>query len=270
MASVTEILESRILSQSSINYFYSCRRKFKLAYIDKKYGEHEYGDAQGFDFSWLGMVIHRVLEDFYKPEHFPCEEDLDRDAKNKIEAVLISILDKHWEYGQPQHHLINAKSMLNLFSIREAKRWEEQGHDPTMNFVPQFREYKLEDTDSLRLQAIIDVVWVDKAGRVRPHPRDYKTNKKPEITQPMKMQALVTSMLINNAFEEMPTHFEFLFLRTNKSLLYEITPERINKAIEKIEFMWKEIEEKHFMKNLKECYWCPVKVYCEGGNRCWL
>jgi CRISPR/Cas system-associated exonuclease Cas4 (RecB family) len=267
--SVNEIIESKLLSQSSINKFIFCQRRFKFSYIDGKRDTAEAGVDRGFDYSWLGNTVHRVLEDFYKAENFPSENDLNADAENKIEAVLLRLLDQHWIYGQPELHLIDAKSMMKIFSQREAQRWREQKDDPVLNFVPEFREYELKD-EKLRLMAIVDALWVDKDGHINPYPRDYKTNKKPEITGEMKLQALITSMLINNLFEQMPTHFEFLFLRTNKSILYEITTERINKAIGKIEWMWKKIQEGDFPKNMTNCYWCPVKKYCEGENRCWL
>ena len=266
---VKEVVDTRILSQSSINRFLECRRMFKLTYIENKQGKAEAGLDYQFDYSWLGKVIHKVLEEFYLPQNFPSEKDLDADGTNKIELVLLSLLDKHWEFGQPELKLIDAKTMLKLFAQREAQRWKEQRNDPDINFVPQYREFELLD-ENIRLTAIIDVMWIDKNNNVNPVPRDYKTNKRPEITQSMKLQALITAMLINNKLNEMPTHFEFLFLRTNKSLLYEITTERINKAISIIENMWKEIENENFPKNLKSCYWCPVKNYCEGESRCWI
>jgi CRISPR/Cas system-associated exonuclease Cas4 (RecB family) len=266
-----EIIDTQILSQSSINRFFECQRRFKLEYIDKKRGRKEAGMDQGFRYDWLGRVIHQVLEEFYKVEYFPSEKDLDADGANKIELVLLSLLDKYWEFGQPELHLIDAKNMLKMFAQREAQRWAEYRADPESDilFVPQYREFELLD-ESIRLRAIVDVMWIDKKGHINPHPRDYKTNKKPEITQAMKLQACVTAILINNKLEEMPSHFEFLFLRTNKSLLYEITTENINKAITIIEKMWKEIESENFPKNLANCFWCPVKNYCEGESRCWI
>jgi CRISPR/Cas system-associated exonuclease Cas4 (RecB family) len=265
-----EVLQSRLLSQTSINTFYECRQQFKLVYVDSKIQVDEKGKPFApFPYDWLGRIIHRILEEFYKPENFPSQEELEADAKNKIEAVLLNLLDKHWEYGQPDYHLKDAKSMLQLFAVRESKRWRKSQKDASINFIP-FTEVDLHDIKHLRLRAIIDAFWLDQNKELRPYPRDYKTSKEAKLTSQMKLQALVCSMLLFNKLGKMPEKFEFLFLRTNKSITYEITQERINKAIDKIEFMWREIKTEHFPKNLKECFWCPMKIFCAGMSRCWV
>jgi len=267
---VQEILDSKLLSQTAINKFYECPKKYELIYADQCQGNPEPNERTRFDYGWFGSMMHTILEDFYRPQYFPDDDDLDRDAKNKIEAVLLQLLDAHWEYGQSEVHLMDAKDMLRLFSIRESGRWKvwRMDPDPGVDFIPRFRELDIKD-EKIRLRAIIDAMWTDKDGNII-LVRDYKSNKKAELTGPMKMQALVTAMLIDGVFGQMIKEFEFLFLRVNKPIRFEITTERINKAIGKIEYMWEQIEKQEFQKNTKECYWCPMKLYCEGKSRCWI
>ena len=135
---VRDVLSSTLLSQSSINVFLECQKRYKLQYTDKKRVMEEGGITRRFDYGWLGSIIHQILEEFYDDKNFPTEEEFNRNAQPKIEAVLMRLLDEHWDYGQPEMALIDAKAMLHLFSVREAKRWEDTKDDTTLIFKPTF------------------------------------------------------------------------------------------------------------------------------------
>lgn len=244
------------LSPSSINTFLQCPLKFKFSKID---GIRE----PATEATLLGNFVHDVLENMYL---LPCDQRTKQTAKNLARLI--------WEkkYVEQVADLVRPEEM-NSF------RWKAwfcienlwQTENP---FEEEFDGIEFEINTSINgtvIKGFIDRYQITENGiKIS----DYKTGKIPaakwqkdKFFQLYIYAAGLEMLGVGKAFE-----LELLYLKGPKTFLTKVENEELDKTINKISFVKKEIDQRCETENFETktsvlCGWCYFKPNCPAWRK---
>ena len=185
-------IETRIMSPTAINTYFSCPRKFYFRYIKKLRLKPSIHLIRG-------QIIHKTLSRFH-------ENRPGRNSPNplsEIRAALIGTFNQEWKNHE--------KTLQSLgLSARRLEYFHDESELMLLNFAhwffkngmpfPAFSELKI-FSNALRMMGIIDAVMFtdDKAVLI-----DYKTSSHRTISDDILRQAALYALLYEDKYGKAP------------------------------------------------------------------
>jgi DNA helicase II / ATP-dependent DNA helicase PcrA len=237
-----------VISYSQIETFKRCPLQYKYNYIIKI--PVPISSAASF-----GITIHNALKDFYQ---------LVLQGKTANQREMIRILKSAWinqGYSSKQHEK-KMYSRAKEFLLQFLKKGYNKKDKP----IALEQDFRIKIKKELNLVGRFD--RVDQLNNGKIELIDYKTGKvatQKDVDKNMQMTiyALASS---NKGFYNLDSQkikLSFYFLQTHEKISTLRTKEQINKAIENIIKIKKEIEESDFFpKPGLYCDFCDFKLIC--------
>jgi CRISPR/Cas system-associated exonuclease Cas4 (RecB family) len=235
-----------MLSPTSINTYLRCPRKYYLKYIK---GLKEKPSIHLF----RGKAVHDSIARFHR---------IDAKKFNTFEEIkieLLSIFNHAW-LGQEEEirKLKLPEEALNDYYYESAEMligWLKRHLKAIMNGQTKPEtEVKL-FSQSHRVMGIIDAVHRQNGKALL---TDYKTSKKDELTQDIKVQMAIYALLYQENFGMLPDSITIDFLKLGSQATFRVTEQFIQYATK----LCREIHEKTSSKN-EEDYPCKCGGWCE-------
>lgn len=239
-------MSQNVLSPTSINTYLRCPRKYYLKYIE---GLKEKSSIHLI----RGKVVHESLARF----HQTCRERLGTFEEMKIR--LLSFFNQAWLEQEAELWSLNLpEEVIDEFYHESAEMligWLERNLQTLMNGQPRPEtEVKLL-SQRHRVMGIIDAIHKQN-GKVSI--TDYKTGKKDDLTQEIKIQMAIYALLYKENYGTLPDSISIDFLKHQRTNSFKVTDEFTNYAIK----ICKEIHEKTSSTN-EEDYPCTCGGWCE-------
>jgi ATP-dependent helicase/DNAse subunit B len=220
------------LSKSKIYTFEKCPFYYKLTYLDDAIKDDKSEPMQ------RGVEIHKLAEDFFKPE-------------NKTPENLIKEIQKHPLYEKHKEAVINIVKFNNRMGFR----------------MPLFREEILVEPE-LNIKGVIDRVDLDDKGNYIL--LDYKSGKKHPLSD-YRFELALYTYLFEMTHNQKITHWGIYFIDADSEVIEKRDQQEIIKAIEKVKDIRRKIKERMESNKFEKtpgwlCMYCPaVKEGLCGG-----
>ena len=238
-------MSQNILSPTSINTYLRCPRKYYLKYIK---GLKERPSIHLI----RGKAVHDSISRFHQ---------MDIRKFNTLEEMkteLLSLFNQAWvEQGEEFRRLKLPEGMLNEYYSESAemliswlKRHVKAVRDGQAKPDTEVKLF----SQTHRVMGIIDAVFRQN-GTVSL--TDYKTGKKEELTQDIKIQMAIYALLYQENFGMLPDSITIDFLKLESQATFPVTDEFTNYAIK----MCKDIHENTSSTN-EEDYPCKCGGWC--------
>jgi len=199
---ITEVvkIENRTLSPTAINTYLACPRKFYLRYV-KKF------KTRPSIYLLRGNIVHRTIHNYHKNN--PRTPSLP--SLGMIRQELLNLFNQLWDRAADQ------LSALDL-SDRQIEFFHDDSELMLLNYshwlyksgltTPDLTEARIFSCD-LKLMGIIDAVYENPDQVILV---DYKTSKKPVITDDIRRQAVLYALLYQDRFKKAPDTIWIHFL----------------------------------------------------------
>lgn len=239
-------MTTKFLSPTSINTYLRCPRKYYLKYIK---GLKEKPSIHLI----RGKAIHNSLARF----HQTCREKPDN--FKEMMSELLSLFDHAWVEQEEELRRLNLPGeALNEYyheSVEMLTSWLKRNIKAVANgMVKPETEVRL-FSQRYRVMGIIDVIHNQSGKAIL---TDYKTGKKEELTQDIKVQMAVYALLYRENYGILPDSIVIDFLKHDKAIPFKVTDEFPNHAIK----ICKEVHAKTSSGN-EEDYPCKCDGWCE-------
>lgn len=236
---------------SALNEYETCPYKCMETY--GKIGE-EPNQSEGNFYSHVGTILHECFE------HYGREQIEGRFCSIGDLMQILNAKMVDFPYPYPSGNL---KPFEWNELMREQLVWTYENHLLNTQFHDvehKFDDLKLLDTTDLCFSGTIDVIRKNDRGYVL---EDYKTGRvytKKEIQS--NMQSCIYALACKEMFGELPYKFRFIFTKFKKVIEIDITPEQINRALNRINLNIERIEKGLFEPNTSNQYFC--KNFCNS------
>jgi len=239
-------MTTKFLSPTSINTYLRCPRKYYLKYIK---GLKEKPSIHLI----RGKAVHDSLARF----HQTCREKLDTFEEMKTE--LLSFLNHSWLEQKEELQKLNfPEEVLNEY-YRESEEmlsgWLKRNMKATANGKTKPESEIRLFSQRYRVTGIIDTIHNQNGKTIL---TDYKTSKKDELTQDIKIQMAIYALLYRENYGTLPGSIVIDFLKHDKDIPFKVTDEFPNHAIK----ICKEVHEKT-SSDKEEDYPCKCNGRCE-------
>ncbi|MBT4445801.1 PD-(D/E)XK nuclease family protein [archaeon] len=233
-------MANRIESPSSINTFKQCPRKYYYTYVEKL--------PRGSSIHLVrGNIAHSTLEYFYDIDISKYTND---DFEKNFHQTIQKLLFNQWgEYKEKLDALHLSNDKLRFYfeeTMMMVINW-------TNHFIKEFTEELKNNPAALeevfhKVSPVREMEYKSEEHKVRGfidaiayknnevHIIDYKTNKKPQIKDSIKLQLAIYCMMYKEKHGKMPDKVGVFFLRNNLQML-KTTPEMVTRAKEEIELI---------------------------------
>jgi len=240
----------RGISQSGMSIFRDCPYAYKIRYIDGK--KPIFFAPQILD---IGKFVHDAIDRYYK-NYF-----LTEGTANDVLSHSYGYLRDNWDLSlQPEDLKKGFECLYNH------AKWEETNINNGIGTKP-LSEVEINGEGFF---GIIDYVDIPNKKVI-----DWKTGRKPYLSQNYRMQAYVYKVLYESKFNEELTHFDFFFLFPNEWRTVKYDSEKQIKVGEEVEQIKTDIlnaiQDENFPKEPRtpgKCKSCEYKLYCKiiGGE----
>ena len=239
-------MTEKFLSPTSINTYLRCPRKYYLKYIK---GLKEKPSI----YLVRGKAVHDTLSQFHQTD----TGNLGNFEEMKI--GLLSFLNHAWIKQEEEIRKLKLPDeVLNEYYHESAQMligWIKRNFKTIVNDQPKPEtEVKL-FSQTYRVMGIIDAIYKQN-GQVSL--TDYKTSKKDELTQDIKIQMAIYALLYKENCGVLPDTVAIDFLKHEKAIPFKVTDEFIHYATK----ICKEVHEKTTSTN-EEDYPCKCGGWCE-------
>ena len=239
-------MTTKFLSPTSINTYFRCPRKYYLKYIK---GLKEKPSIHLI----RGKAIHDSLARF----HQTCREKFDTFKEMKSE--LLSLFAHAWVEQEGELRKLDLPEVaLNEYyheSLEMLTSWLKRNLKALANGkVKPETEVRL-FSQRYRVMGIIDTIHNQSGKTIL---TDYKTGKKEELTQDIKVQMAVYALLYRDNYGILPDSIVIDFLKHDKAIPFKVTDEFPDHAIK----ICKEVHAKTSSVN-EEDYPCKCGGWCE-------
>ena len=240
-------MTTKFLSPTSINTYLRCPRKYYLKYIK---GLKEKPSI----YLIRGKAVHNSIARFHQ---------IDAKSFNDFEEMKIEILSLFnlaWvEQEEEIRKLRLPEEVLDEYYYESAEMligWLKRHIKAVMNGQRKPEtEVKL-FSQTHRLMGIIDAIYKQN-GKVSL--TDYKTSKKDELTQDIKIQMAIYALLYKENYGALPDTISVDFLKHERATGFKVTDEFTDHAIK----VCKDIHERTTSKQ-EEDYPCKCGGWCEN------
>ena len=239
-------MTGKFLSPTSINTYLRCPRKYYLKYVK---GLKEKPNIHLI----RGKAIHDSLARF----HQTCKEK--PGTFEEMKSGLLSFLNHSWVEREEELRKLDLPEETLNECYRESEemliRWLRRNIKSLIN--PRTKpetEVRL-FSRKYRVMGIIDTIHYQRRKAIL---TDYKTSKKEELTQDIKVQMAIYALLYRENHGTLPCSIVIDFLKHDKAIPFKVTDEFSNHAIK----ICKEVHQKTFSTN-EEDYPCKCGGWCE-------
>ena len=191
---------SRLLSPTAINTYLYCPRKYYLRYIKRL-------KSKPSIYLTRGSIVHKAIEKF----HQKSGPDLKQTSLYNLASRLLNLFQAAWNKAKLEIEALKLGDEKIAGFCRESRlmminfsQWLFNKGLPS----PSNTEVKL-ISRNLGLMGVIDAVYDSQPGAILV---DYKTSMKPVITEDMKRQAGLYSLLYQDRYAKIPHQFWIHFL----------------------------------------------------------
>jgi len=237
-------MTQKTLSPTSINTYLRCPRKYYLKYVK---GLQEKPSIHLI----RGKAVHEALAKFH-------QTDFGSDTFESMKAGLLAYFSHAWmEQDKEIQQLKLPEGVLKEFYYESAGMltdWLRRHIEAVQRGESRAQtEVKL-FSQAHRVMGIIDAIH-KRDGRVTL--TDYKTGKKDELTQDIKIQMAIYALLYQENFGALPESIIIDFLKFGNAVPFKVTEEFRQYAIK----ICKEVHEKTASVN-EEDYPCTCGGWC--------
>ena len=237
----------RLLSPTAINTYLSCPRKYYLRYIKRL-------KSKPSIYLTRGNIVHKAIESF----HQKSGSDLQKTSLYSLASRLLNLFQEAWNKAKPEMEAIQLGGGQIADFCRESRlmminfsQWLFKKGPPS----PTKTEVKL-ISRNLGLMGVIDAVYDSQPGAILV---DYKTSKKPVITEDMKRQAGLYSLLYQDRYARTPHQFWIHFLVNDQDpQSIPITEKLIKDCLHTLHMVREKVK-----SSLESDYPCTCGGYCE-------
>jgi len=259
-------------SPSSINTYFQCPRKYFYIYKLRMPTSPSIHLVRG-------SIAHLVLEKLYTI----VPEVISDNYKENLKLIIEELLKKYWKESEEElqqleltkqeinMYLEETKNMLLNYLEQYIKKLDKEITEKNLNFVEAFNKLKPETEKEYLswehyVKGFIDVIE-NYEGKIRL--MDYKTSKKPVLTDAYKLQLAIYALLYKTKHDKKPDEVGIYFLRDGETTI-KVTDDLIKEAEFKIEQIHASTESddiKDYKKNQTPlCKWhsgqCDFYDYC--------
>jgi RecB family exonuclease len=261
-------VSGRIQSPSSINTYSQCPRKYYYAYIAKLPTKPSIHLVRG-------LVVHETLEAFFGRPLMTVSEDTKTDLLHHV----LSIAKERWvehaddlaTLGLTAAELTSYREETTMMLINWVNHfWETLRAEMTrgLSFTDAFARHtpRIEEEyldAELKVRGYIDTIH-ERDGEV--HIRDYKTSKKPVITDEYRLQLAIYARLYERTHGVLPDTVGIFFLKFGEQLL-QVNDELLKEADTAIRWVHERTQTSDMGDYPKRL--SPLCNYCDFYERCW-
>ena len=261
-------MAQRMQSPSSINTFKQCPRKYYYRYIERRPTKPSIHLVRG-------TVAHSALEYFF-------EEPLPQTGggwKTNLQLHGLQLLERFWDEHQEEFAQLDetpqelvaykeeTKRMIltwvQQFSARIEDFLEDMSFEDAFALLTPQREAEYKDQE-LNVRGYIDAIEKvhDNVELI-----DYKTSKKPEITDAYRLQLGIYALLYLKRHSKVPDGVGIHFLRHEKQVM-QVNDELLLDAqfeIEQVHMLTQTRDIRDYPKKPSPlCNWCDYYELCFG------
>ena len=239
-------MSAKFLSPTSINTYLRCPRKYYLKYIK---GLKEKPS--------IHLIRGKAVHDSLARYHQTCREKLG--TFEEMKAELLSLFNHAW-LGQEEEiqNLTLTETELDEYyyeSVDMLTGWLKRHLKAVKNAQTKPEAEVRLFSQRYRVMGIIDAIYKQNG---KASLTDYKTSKKDELTQDIKVQMAIYALLYKENYGMLPDTIAIDFLRHEKAIPFKVTDEFSNHAIK----ICKEVHERTSSIN-EEDYPCKCGGRCE-------
>ena len=238
-------MTEKLLSPTSINTYLRCPRKYYLKYIK---GLKEKPS--------IHLIRGKAVHDSLARYHQTCGEKLG--TFEEMKAELLSFFIHSWvEQGEELRKLNLPEEELNEYYHESTEMligWLKRNIKAAANKIKPETEVRL-FSQRYRVMGIIDTIHNQNGKAIL---TDYKTSKKDELTQDMKVQMAIYALLYRENYGALPHSIVIDFLKHDKAIPFKVTDKFSDHAIK----ICKEVHERTSSTN-EEDYPCKCGGWCE-------
>jgi len=236
-------MPKKFQSPTSINTYLRCPRKYYLRYIKGLKSKPSIHLIRG-------KAVHETIAQF-------SQMNFDRSADPEtIDNTLLDLFGKNWhtQNSEIQRLVIDGKTIDEFYSESQEmltgwlKRYLEKRYNRPKTEIKLFSK-------THKVMGIIDAVFTDN-GRILL--LDYKTGKKNEITQDIKVQLAVYALLYREKFGRMPDIVAIDFLKHQEERRFRASEKLIQYAAQ----ICSDIHKKT-ISNTEKDYPCQCSGWCD-------
>ena len=245
-------MPKKFQSPTSINTYLRCPRKYYLRYIKGS-------KSQPSIHLIRGKAVHETIAQF-------SQMNFDRPANQQmLDNSILDLFEKNWltQNSEIQKLGLDSKSIDEFYSESQVmlkgwlKRYSQQGYRRPKTEIKLFSK-------THGVMGIIDAVFTNN-GRILL--LDYKTGKKNEITQDIKVQLAVYALLYREKFGRMPDIVAIDFLKHQEERRFRASEKLIQYAAQ----MCCDIHQKTISNNEIDypCHcggWCDKEFIMDNGG----
>jgi putative RecB family exonuclease len=258
----------RVQSPSSINIYKQCPRKYYYLYIERRKTKPSIHLVRG-------TVVHETLEAFFQRPVQPMTGALETD----LQFHALTILKERW--------LANNDEVASLgMTAAEITSYKEETTLMVLNWVRHFMETVQREINTgltyeeafarhtprieeeyinheLQVRGYIDAIH-ERDGEV--HIRDYKTSKKPIISEEYKTQLGIYALLYQKTHGIVPDTVGIFFLKHGEQLL-SVNDELLKAADVDIRWVHERTQSDEMSEYPKRLQ--PLCKWCDFYEECW-
>jgi putative RecB family exonuclease len=219
-------MPTRVQSPSSLNTFKQCKRKYYYQYIEKVPTSTNIHAVRG-------NIVHSVLEDFYDTDVSMFASDT---YKMQFKIALQKLMMKQWgAYSKELQSLHMSKEELMQYfeeSMLMVLNWGDQFLDEfgsklaenenslpkTFQSITPLRELEYK-SEAHGVRGFIDAIQETHDGEV--HIIDYKTNKRAEIKESIKLQLSIYALMYEEKHGRLPDKLGVYFFRDKLLMMFK-------------------------------------------------
>lgn len=260
------MMAGRMQSPSSINCYKQCPRKYYYRYIKKLPSKPRIELIRG-------KIVHSVLEHFF--EEHPART---KEWRTSLHYHAHRLLERFWLQAEPEmekldqtpEELVMVKEETSRMLINWVNHFCLQlkevmdtglGYEEAFRVLTPMREEEYRD-EELNVRGFIDAVHGNN-GTVTV--LDYKTSKRPEITEEYRLQLGIYALLYSRKHNKSPDKAGIHFLRHDLQLI-PVTDDLLLDAqfeIEQVHNLTQTDKMKDYEKSPG-----PLCNYCDYYNEC--
>ena len=239
-------------SPTSINTYLRCPRKYYLRYIKRL--------KSGPSIHLIrGKAVHETIAQFSQMKF---DRSADSETTNN---TLLDLFGKNWrrQNSEIQRLILDAKTIDEFYSESQEmllgwlKRYSQKGYGRPKTGIKLFSK-------THGVMGIVDAVFTDN-GRIIL--LDYKTGKKNEITEDIKVQLAIYTLLYREKFGRMPDIVAIDFLKHQEERRFRASEKLIQYAAQ----LCTDTHKKTISNNEKDypCQcggWCDKEFIMDNGG----